>query len=228
MSDNKTALIIGASRGLGLGLVKRLIEQNWTVIATVRDQHKATDLKAIPGVRIETLDMDDIASLDALKDTLQGQVFDALVINAGIMGPRPQSVEAVTNLELTQIFLTNAIAPIRLAERLVPQIRPNSGVLAFMSSRLGSVTCPDGADAALYKASKAALNSLTNTFVTQLPEPRPTVLSLHPGWVKTDMGGESAAIDVETSTRGLVEQLNAYAGKGGHYFVDYKGELIAW
>ena len=228
MSDNKTALIIGASRGLGLGLVKRLTEQNWTVIATVRDQHKATDLKAIPGVRIETLDMDDIASLDALKNTLQGQVFDALVINAGIMGPRPQSVEAVTNTELTQIFLTNAIAPIRLAERLVQQIRPNSGVLAFMSSRFGSVTCPDGADAALYKASKAALNSLTNTFVTQLPEPRPTVLSLHPGWVNTDMGGENAAIDVETSTHGMVEQLKAYAGKGGHYFVDYTGEAIAW
>ncbi|MGV6394549.1 SDR family oxidoreductase [Pseudomonas caspiana] len=229
MTDQKTALIIGASRGLGLGLVKRLAEQKWSVIATVRDQHKAADLKAIPGVRIETLDMDDVASMDALKDTLQGQVFDALVVNAGVMGPtRPQSVEAVTNTELTQIFLTNAIAPIRLAERLVPQIRPNSGVLAFMSSRFGSVTCPDGADAALYKASKAALNSLTNTFVTQLPEPRPTVLSLHPGWVKTEMGGENAAIDVETSTRGLVEQLNAYAGKGGHYFVDYKGETILW
>jgi NAD(P)-dependent dehydrogenase (short-subunit alcohol dehydrogenase family) len=228
MPASKTALIIGASRGLGLGLVKRLTEQNWTVIATVRDQHKATDLKAIPDVRIETLDMDDIASLDALKYTLEGQVFDALVINAGIMGPRPQSVEHVTTAELTQIFLTNAIAPIRLAERLVSQIRPNSGVLAFMSSRFGSVTCPDGADAALYKASKAALNSLTNTFVTQLPEPRPTVLSLHPGWVKTEMGGENAAIDVETSTRGLVEQLDAYAGKGGHYFVDYTGETIPW
>ncbi len=229
MSANKTALIIGASRGLGLGLVKRLTEQNWTVIATVRDPQKATDLKAVPGVRIETLDMDDIASLDALKATLQGQVFDAMVINAGVMGPsRPQSVEAVTHTELTQIFLTNAIAPIRLAERLVQQIRPNSGVLAFMSSRFGSVTCPDGADAALYKASKAALNSLTNTFVTQLPEPRPTVLSLHPGWVKTDMGGESASIDVETSTRGMVEQLKAHAGKGGHYFVDYTGETIAW
>ncbi|KFE53775.1 SDR family oxidoreductase [Pseudomonas syringae] len=229
MPASKTALIIGASRGLGLGLVKRLTEQKWSVIATVRDQQKAADLKAIPGVRIETLDMDDVASLDALKDTLQGQIFDALVINAGVMGPaRPQSIETVTPLELTQIFLTNAIAPIRLADRLVPQIRPNTGVLAFMSSRFGSVTCPDGADAALYKASKAALNSLTNTFVTQLPETRPTVLSLHPGWVKTEMGGENAAIDVETSTRGLVEQLNAYAGKGGHYFVDYKGETIPW
>lgn len=228
MSTQKTALIVGASRGIGLGLVKRLIEQNWNVIATVRDPQKATDLNAISGVRIETLDLDDVASLDALKSKLQGQVFDALVINAGIMGPRPQSAEQITTTELTQLFLTNAIAPIRLAERLVQQIRPTTGVLAFMSSRFGSVTCPDGADASLYKASKAALNSLTNTFVLQLPEPRPTVLSLHPGWVKTDMGGEGAAIDVETSTSGLVEQLVAYAGKGGHHFVDYKGETIPW
>lgn len=228
MSAQKTALIIGASRGIGLGLVKRLTEQNWKVIATVRDPQKANDLKAITGVHIETLDMDDVASLDALKNTLQGQVFDSVVINAGIMGPKPQSAEQVTTADLTQLFLTNAIAPIRLAERLVPQIAPGTGILAFMSSRFGSVTCPDGADAVLYKASKAALNSLTNSFVLQLPEPRPTVLSLHPGWVKTEMGGESAAIDVETSTLGLVEQLDAYAGKGGHYFVDYKGETIPW
>lgn len=228
MSDHKTALIIGASRGLGLGLVKRLTEQNWTVIATVRDQHKATDLKAVPGVRIETLDMDDLPSLNALKQKLEGQIFDVLFVNAGVMGPQHQSASQATAAELGQLFLTNAIAPISLAEVFVNQIRPNTGVLTFMSSVLGSVACPEGATMPLYKASKAALNSMTNSFVVSLPEPRPTVLSLHPGWVKTDMGGEGADIDVETSTRGLVEQLNAYAGKGGHYFVNYKGETIPW
>lgn len=228
MSANKTALIIGASRGLGLGLVQRLTEQGWTVTATVRDQQKANDLKAVPGVHIETLDMDSIASLDALKQSLQGQVFDALFVNAGIMGPQHQSAEQATAAELGQLFLTNAVAPIRLAERFVGQVRPGSGVLAFMSSWLGSVACPDGAEMALYKASKAALNSMTNTFVTQLGEQRPTVLSMHPGWVKTAMGGDNAPLDVETSTRGLVEQLNAYAGRGGHHFIDYRGEVIAW
>jgi NAD(P)-dependent dehydrogenase (short-subunit alcohol dehydrogenase family) len=208
--------------------VQRLTEQGWTVTATVRDQQKANDLKAVPGVHIETLDMDSIASLNALKQSLQGQIFDVLLVNAGMMGPRPQSVELTSAAELGQLFLTNAIAPIRLAERFVQQIRPGTGVLAFMSSRYGSVTCPDGADAALYKASKAALNSMTNTFVTQLGEQRPTVLSMHPGWVKTAMGGDNAPLDVETSTRGLVEQLNAYAGKGGHHFIDYRGEVIAW
>lgn len=97
-----------------------------------------------------------------------------------------------------------------------------------MSSGIGSIKSPDAPEMALYKASKAALNSMTNTFIGQLGEDRPTVLNLHPGWVKTDMGGEDAEIDVPTSTRGLVEQVNAYAGKGGHHFIDYKGQTIPW
>lgn len=224
----KTALIIGASRGLGLGLVQRLTEQDWKVTATVRDPQNADNLKAIEGVRIEAVDIDDTASLEVLVQKLKGEVFDVLFVNAGIMGPKHQSAAQATAAELGQLFLTNAIAPIRLAERFVDHIRPETGVLAFMSSVLGSVACPEGQTMTLYKASKAALNSMTNSFVVQLPEPRPTVLSLHPGWVKTDMGGEHAEIDVLTSTTGLVQQLNAYAGKGGHHFINYKGETLTW
>lgn len=228
MTTTKTALIIGASRGLGLGLVQRLTEQGWKVTATVRDPLKAEALEAIEGVRIETVDMDETASLEVLVQKLKGEVFDVLFVNAGISGPQHQSAAQATAAELGQLFLTNAVAPIRLAERFIGHIRPDTGVLAFMSSVLGSVACPEGAEMGLYKASKAALNSMTNTFVHQLGENRPTVLSLHPGWVKTDMGGENAAIDVLTSTTGLVKQLDAYAGKGGHYFIDYKGDTIAW
>jgi len=130
--------------------------------------------------------------------------------------------------EVGQLFFTNAVAPINLAQRFVEQLRPDTGVLAFMSSVLGSVTMPDAPELALYKASKAALNSMTNSFVTQLGDTTLTVLSLHPGWVKTDMGGEGADIDVETSTRGLVDQVNAYVGKGGHHFINYRGETIPW
>ncbi|MCF5711168.1 SDR family oxidoreductase [Pseudomonas tremae] len=227
-TTQKTALVIGASRGLGLGLVERLTEQGWKVTATVRDPQNAENLKKVAGVRIEAVDLDEIASLEVLVQKLRGEVFDVLFVNAGITGAEHQSAAKSTAAELGQLFLTNAVAPIRLAERFVDQIRPETGVLAFMSSWLGSVKCPDGANLALYKASKAALNSMTNTFVTELGENRPTVLSMHPGWVKTDMGGENAAIDVLTSTTGLVEQLNAYAGKGGHHFVDYQGNTIAW
>jgi NAD(P)-dependent dehydrogenase (short-subunit alcohol dehydrogenase family) len=227
MSTPKTALIIGASRGLGLGLVQRLLDDGWQVTATVRNPQKAEALKALGAVRIEQLDMDDQQAVIALNQKLKGEVFDLLFVNAGVKGPDDQTPGKATLAEVGQLFFTNAVAPINLAQRFAPQIRPDSGVLAFMSSVLGSVTMPDAPELALYKASKAALNSMTNSFVTQL-EQKLTVLSLHPGWVKTDMGGEGADIDVETSTRGLIEQINAYTGKGGHHFVNYKGETIPW
>jgi NAD(P)-dependent dehydrogenase (short-subunit alcohol dehydrogenase family) len=229
MSKAKTALIIGASRGLGLGLVKTLLSDGWQVTATVRNPQKADALQALGKVRIEKLDMDDQQAVIALSQELKGEVFDLLFVNAGVKGPAVQTPDGgATMAEVGQLFFTNAVAPINLAQRFVGQIRPQSGVLAFMSSVLGSVTIADAPDLALYKASKAALNSMTNSFVAQLGDQKPTVLSLHPGWVKTDMGGEGADLDVETSTRGLIDQVNAYTGKGGHHFINYKGETIPW
>lgn len=228
MNSAKNALIIGASRGLGLGLVKTLLSDGWNVTATVRNPQNAEALKALGPVRIEKLDMDDQQAVLALSQQLKGETFDLLFVNAGVKGPDNQSPGGATLAEVGKLFFTNAVAPINLAQRFVGQIRDGSGVLAFMSSVLGSVTMPDAPELALYKASKAALNSMTNSFVTQLGDQTLTVLSLHPGWVKTDMGGEGADLDVQTSTRGLIDQVNAYAGRGGHHFVNYKGETIIW
>ena len=224
----RKALIIGASRGLGLGLVNELVSDGWQVTATVRDPSKADNLNALKHVQIEQLDIDDLKAIKALSQKLDTEVFDLVFVNAGVKGPDDQTSGSASVTEIGQLFLTNSVAPINVAREFVSKIRKNSGVLAFMSSGLGSITAPDAPEIALYKASKAALNSMTNTFISQLGEDRPTVLTLHPGWVKTDMGGDGADIDVQTSTRGLVEQVNAYAGKGGHYFIDYKGQTIPW
>lgn len=159
MSTAKTALIIGASRGLGLGLVQRLLEDGWQVTATVRNPHKAEALQALGKVQIEQLDMDDQQAVIALSQKLKDQVFDLLFVNAGVKGPDNQLPGHATLAEVGQLFFTNAVAPINLAQRFVGQIRKDSGVLAFMSSVLGSVTMPDAPELALYKASKAALNS---------------------------------------------------------------------
>ncbi|MDD1012881.1 SDR family oxidoreductase [Pseudomonas rubra] len=226
MSTNKTALIIGASRGLGLGLVQRLVEDGWNVIATVRNPAKADTLSALPRVQVETLEMNSGEQLDALGQRLQGQSFDLLFVNAGVMGPREQNAEVAQLADVGDLFMTNAVSPIRVAQRFTPQLQ-NDGVLAFMSSILGCVAIPDGSEMCLYKASKAALNSMINSFVT-LQQPPQTVLAMHPGWVKTDMGGENAEIDVLTSTQGMLEQINANAGKGGLHFINYKGDSLIW
>lgn len=228
MATSRTALIIGASRGLGLGLVQRLQEDGWSITATVRNPQQPGALADVPGVHIEQLEINDAAQLDGLKQRLQGEVFDLVFVNAGVMGPLPQDLEAVSSQAVGELFMTNAVAPVRVARRLAGQLRENTGVLAFMSSILGSVTIPDGGELCLYKASKAALNSMINSFVVELQRPDLCVLAMHPGWVKTDMGGENAEIDVLTSTRGMLEQIKAQSGKGGLRFINYKGEPLTW
>jgi NAD(P)-dependent dehydrogenase (short-subunit alcohol dehydrogenase family) len=228
MPSNKTALIIGASRGLGLGLVQRLKEDGWDVVATVRNPAGASALAAIAGVEVKTLEMNSAEQLDTLQKDLKGKTFDLLFVNAGIKGPDDQNPENAQPSDVGDLFMTNSVAPIRVAQRFAPQLNPTGGVIVFMSSVLGSVSIPDAPELALYKASKAALNSMINSFVVQLGETSLSVLAMHPGWVKTDMGGDGADIDVATSTRGMIEQVKAQAGKGGLQFINYRGEALIW
>ncbi|MGE6659917.1 SDR family oxidoreductase [Pseudomonas sp. NPDC077408] len=224
----KTVLVIGASRGLGLGLAKQFSSEGWQVIATVRNSQQADVLNQIPQVRVETLDMTDAASVDALAKRLEGTQLDVLFVNAGVAGPQNKPATQVSEAEVGQLFFTNAVAPLRLAEQLRPAVNPERGVIVFMSSVLGSVETGPGMGMSLYGASKAALNHMTRTFVSELGETGLTVLSMHPGWVKTDMGGDQAPLDVETSTRGMVEQVTRAVGHGGHLYLDYQGEPLPW
>lgn len=227
-SMSRTILIVGASRGLGLGLARQFSSQGWQVIATVRDPARADALKALAGVRIEALELDDADSLERLAQRLTGTQLDVLYVNAGIAGPQGKPATAASQMEVGQLFFTNAVAPVRLAERLLPLVEQKQGVIVFMSSILGSVETGPGMGMPLYGASKAALNHLTRSFVAGLGESTLTVLSMHPGWVKTDMGGSEAPLDVETSTRGMTEQVIRAIGQGGHRYLDYQGNPLPW
>jgi len=224
----KTVLVIGASRGLGLGLANQFSSEGWQVIATVRNSQQADALSQIPRVSVETLDMNDAASVDALAKRLEGTQLDVLFVNAGIAGPQDKPATQATEAEVGQLFFTNAVAPLRLAEKLRPAVNPERGVIVFMSSILGSVETGPGMGMSLYGASKAALNHMTRTFVSELGETGLTVLSMHPGWVKTDMGGDQAPLDVQTSADGMVEQVTLALGRGGHHYLDYKGDQLHW
>ena len=224
----KTVLVIGASRGLGLGLAKQFSSEGWQVIATVRNSQQADALNQIPRVSVETLDMNDAASVEALAKRLEGTQLDVLFVNAGVAGPQDKPATQATEAEVAQLFFTNAVAPLRLAEQLRPAVNPERGVIVFMSSILGSVETGPGMGMSLYGASKAALNHMTRTFVSELGETGLTVLSMHPGWVKTDMGGDQAPLNVQTSADGMVEQVTLALGRGGHHYLDYKGDQLPW
>jgi NAD(P)-dependent dehydrogenase (short-subunit alcohol dehydrogenase family) len=224
----KTALIVGASRGLGLGLAKELLDRGWNVTATVRSAPKHSELMEYHGkVTLDTLDINNLAAVEAFVNRVHGLLFDVVFINAGIGGPDGKTAETVTPDEMTHLFMTNAISPVRLAYKLLPVVKPETGILAFMTSILGSIERNDHGMAPLYSASKAALNQLTRGFVAGMKQ-HITILSLHPGWVKTDMGGPHADIDVGTSVRGLADVLEAKAGSLAHEFLDYRGETIPW
>ncbi|WP_028239762.1 SDR family oxidoreductase [Stutzerimonas azotifigens] len=224
---SQSVLIIGASRGLGLGLAQAFAAQGWEVTATVRDPRRAEALQGAGQVAVETLDMTDDASVDALAARLEGRCFDVLFVNAGISAPQVDAVSETSRERVGELFFTNAVAPVRLAERLLPNVKPE-GVLAFMSSIMGSLETGTGMGKPLYSASKAALNHLVRSFAKALPDGGPTILLMHPGWVRTDMGGDQAPLDVETSCRGMLQQVIQAAGQGGHRYLDYQGNALPW
>jgi len=228
----RTALVIGASRGLGLGLVKELASRGWKVIATLRSPKTAAGLTAYAdksngNVRLETLDLEDSAAIDALAKRLSGETFDLVFVNAGI-SLRGTSASAAARDDIARLFLTNAVAPIHVAEAFLPRMRDGSGVIAMMSSGLGSVANNFRGGPDLYSASKAALNKLTRGFATGLGARKLTILSISPGWVRTDMGGPSAMLSVEQSCRGVVDVIEAKAGSGAHGFYSHDGAVVAW
>ena len=223
------AIIIGASRGLGAGLTRELAGRGWDVIATQRgpSDELAQAAAGNDRIEIETVDIDHPESIAALAGRLAGQQFDLVFVNAGVTGPEHASAEQVTADELASLMMTNAISPVRTARALLPLVK-DGGTVAFMSSLLGSVERRTHAVAELYSASKAALNSLTRGFAAKDVGGRQiSVLNFHPGWVRTDMGGSGADIDVATSVAGMADVLEADQ-VAGQRFVDYTGTELAW
>jgi len=232
MADPSLALVVGANRGIGLAVVTEMLRRGWSVIATARRPGDAKDLNALatanPGrLEIRGLEMTNPEQLDALARAMAGRKLDAVLVNAGIAGPRHASASQATEAEIGALMYTNAVAPVRLARSLAGSVREKTGVLAFTSSNMGSVALNTGGHE-LYRASKAALNSLSRGLWSEVRGRGITLLTLHPGWVRTDMGGSSAPVRVEDSARGLVTMIERERGKHQHAFIDFKGEEVAW
>ncbi|MGD0110020.1 MAG: SDR family oxidoreductase [Rhodopila sp.] len=230
--EHRLALIVGANRGIGLGVTKEFLAQGWDIIATARRPEEASALHELEAshlgrVSVARLDMNDPAALDGFAASLGGKVLDAVLVNAGVAGPGHRSASAATVEETGDLMFTNAIAPVRLARSLAAHVRPGSGVIAFTSSVMGSVATNAGGHE-LYRASKAALNSLSRGLWGELSGRRLTLVSLHPGWVRTDMGGDAAAVSVEDSAAGMVKVIEKQSGAHQHRFLDYNGKELPW
>ena len=233
----KNILIVGAEKGLGLGLAHEFFGRGYRVTGTCRPGADPAQLVAVgtddpARLTLAWVDIIDETSVDELVAALRGQSFDILFMNAGIYGPLHQSVVQATPDEVTQLFMTNAVGPVRLATRLVGCLPAHGGMLAFMSSHRGSVAGNTEGAIPLYSASKAALNSLTRSLYATEKTAGRTVLNVHPGWVNTDMGTLGGTVDYEIelapSVQGVADVVEQHFGSGEQPYVDYQNKPLAW
>ncbi len=223
----RTILLAGASRGLGLGLTEEYLGRGWQVIATARQPDRAAGLARLQGdhLTVEQLDVADPASVSALAGRLGGRRLDVLFVVAGVNAHAHVPVHEVGQADVAREFITNATGPVALAEALQANLAPDATV-AFMTSVLGSIGSNTGGGWELYRASKAALNMLVTCYA--LRHKGSPVLLLHPGWVRTEMGGPNAQLDVPTSVRGLADVIGAHEGKAGIAYLDHAGAELPW
>jgi NAD(P)-dependent dehydrogenase (short-subunit alcohol dehydrogenase family) len=229
MSKNKTALIIGASRGLGFALAQEFLKRGWNVTGTAREKshtHLHDLAHQNKALTIESIDITDVSQIAGLKSRLSGKTFDLLFVNAGITNPRHETIGEVSTEEFTRVMITNSLSPMRVVEELTENVSIH-GTIGVMSSGQGSVADNEKGEFEVYRASKAALNMLMRSFAARRGKDR-SLLLLAPGWIKTDMGGDDAKFTIEETIPKIVDTLVAQEGKKGLQYLDRFGQPVRW
>jgi NAD(P)-dependent dehydrogenase (short-subunit alcohol dehydrogenase family) len=228
---NADVLLIGASRGLGRAIAAEYVGRGSHVVATVRggDRTPLHELHELAGdqVEIEHVDIDVPDQVQALHDRLAGRSFDLLFVIAGVTHPIDQTTANITTEEFTRVLVTNALSPLRVVERLGHLTRPD-GTIAIMSSGQGSVANNHGGGWEIYRASKAALNQLVRSYAARHEDEDRTFLLMAPGWVRTEMGGPGARLEIGESVPNLVTTIDAQRGRPGLQYLDYRGATVPW
>ncbi len=227
---SQTVLVTGANRGIGLELTRGLRASGATVIATARRPETADALQHLGGddLRIEELDVTSNASVAALSQRLAGSPIDILINNSGIGGSRNK--DSMSDFDsYRECFEVNALGALRVTVALLDNLRSGSKrQIVNLSSQLGSMTLNTGGGFQPYRVSKAALNMISRTFASELSSEGFVCVTLHPGWVRTDMGGRHAPVLPEESATGILEVLDRLGPNDNGSFFDYQGERIPW
>ena len=225
---SSTILITGANRGIGLEFVRQYAEIGCKIIACCRNSLSIDAVQALDvAVEIESLDVADSTSIESLGDRLSGRAIDLVINNAAVRG----HIGGLADIDPDDFLATmkvNVLAPLLLTRALLPALSYGRGrTVAMISSRAGSITegHDDDGDYA-YRCSKSALNMATAKLAYEFRTL--TVISLHPGWVKTDMGGRDAEIPVSESVAGMRRVLSTLSPLASGAFLAHDGSTIAW
>lgn len=224
-----TVLITGANRGLGLEFVRSFAADGWRVHACARNIKKGKRVRAVEGdVNCHKLDVTNGLKVASLARELAEEPLDLLINNAGVYGPRTGFGETDYD-EWAAVLQVNTLAPLRMAERFVGMLeKSDAKTVVNISSRMGSIASNDGGSFYTYRSSKAALNMITKNLSVDLAARGITVVSLHPGWVQTDMGGEEADIPAEDSIAGMRKVIAGLTFEDSGKFFSYDGSEVGW
>ena len=229
-----STLITGANRGLGLEFAKQYLADNWQVYAACRDPSSASELRRLAdGSRgkllVLSVDVSDLANVRAAAVELKGKPIDLLLNNAGIGGPRGQTIGNIDYETWARVLDVNTLGPMRVAEAFVDNVaRSDRELIVTVTSGMGSISDNSSGGAFAYRTSKAAVNMVMRSLAVDLAPRGITCVVINPGWVRTDMGGANArltAAESVTAMRRLIDKLGpAQSGK----FFNHDGREYAW
>ena len=208
-------LVIGASRGIGLELVRQYTDAGRRVVATVRDDAGRERVLAL-GAEALTVDVANPASVSGLAWQLDGEKIDQAWYVAGVIR-RPNALTPPTQQDFDAVMHTNVLGAMQAIPQVAPLVEAAGGVFAFLSSSMSQIGSVGESSAWLYRTSKAALNMAVAA--AQHDYPGATLVTIDPGWVQTDMGGETAPLTAEASVRGMRQTL-------AHLTPADKGQLL--
>ncbi|MEY4907896.1 MAG: hypothetical protein RL260_1614 [Pseudomonadota bacterium] len=220
-----SVLVVGASRGIGLELVRQYRAEGLRVTATARDDiglHVLTSL----GAQTLRVDVARMASVAGLAWQIDGEAFDLVVVNAGVYGPRLRTLDTPTDADFDQVMHTNVLGPMRVMPQLLDALAPGARVV-FLSSVMASLGERTQTSGWLYAASKAALNSVMKDVSLALTD-RATCIAVHPGWVRTAMGGPQGQLSVEESAASLRSTFARLGPADNGRFLNHDGTPLPW
>ncbi|MEU2872216.1 SDR family oxidoreductase [Streptomyces olivoreticuli] len=225
-----TALIVGASRALGLGLATEYARRGWDVIGTVRGDRRTGlhDLaEASDGrVTVESLDMTEPEEIAALRESLAERTLDLLFVNAAITRGNIPVGEVPTEM-FVEVMVTNALSPMRVVESFRSLVAP-TGTIGVMSSRQGSLSLNTNGGQDVYRAGKSALNQLMRSYAARYADATHTLLLMCPGHVRTELGGPDAPLTIDQSIPGVVDTIDRHGGEPGLKFLNYQDQPVPW
>lgn len=222
-----TILVTGANRGIGLEFVRQLKAKGHRVIGTARRPSDAPELGKLAD-KVIGLDVTELASIEALPGPLGGEGIDWLINNAGISS-QTKSIATMDAADLRRVLEVNAVGPIMVTKALLPLLRKGAGKkVVNISSQLGSIANNTGGSTYGYRASKSALNQLTVCLSNELKPEGFVCVAMHPGWVRTDMGGPNATLSPEQSVSSLVKVIEGLSAGDSGRFLNYDGQALPW